>query len=452
MPLYNPSVTSIIGTANQVTASSPTGSVTLSLPQNIATSSSPTFSNLTLTGGTVTLNVDTNFVLTGGVNGASFNTNTLSIDATNSRVGIGTTAPSGTLEVNKSITLASGTADYEVLVSGIATGNQATASFYGLQSGPLYNSASGSTLGSLIGIYSQPINNNTGTITNLYGIQGVPINITTGTIANFYALYALPINHGTITTAYGLFSGMTNDGTVGTYYGAYIGGPSAGTVTTKYGLVVESTAGNVGIGTTTPATFKLEVAGNIGPDANKTRDLGSTAKRWNNIYYVTATTGTSRLVDAEGLCKIDGIQLKRGTGTVYTLGDDADYVLAFCPVCGNVQMEVLKHLPNTRLIDRQPPPRIVFKGFKVQALSGNSRSIRVDFDYGNGILNSTVLGEKEITAFKNMTNLQRKAFLRILGEREWYALEEVRLLKQEADDLQTIYNGYQANYIELDLL
>lgn len=42
-------VTSIIGTANQITASSPTGDVTLSLPQNIATTSSPTFANLTLT-------------------------------------------------------------------------------------------------------------------------------------------------------------------------------------------------------------------------------------------------------------------------------------------------------------------------------------------------------------------------------------------------------------------
>lgn len=41
---------------------------------------------------------DTNFALTGGVNGLSFDTDTLSIDATNNRVGIGTTAPGVTLE------------------------------------------------------------------------------------------------------------------------------------------------------------------------------------------------------------------------------------------------------------------------------------------------------------------------------------------------------------------
>jgi hypothetical protein len=41
-------VTSIIGTANQVIASSPTGNVTLSLPQSIAPVSSPTFAGITL--------------------------------------------------------------------------------------------------------------------------------------------------------------------------------------------------------------------------------------------------------------------------------------------------------------------------------------------------------------------------------------------------------------------
>jgi len=41
-------VTSITGTTNQVIASSPTGAVTLSLPQDIATGSSPTFSTMTL--------------------------------------------------------------------------------------------------------------------------------------------------------------------------------------------------------------------------------------------------------------------------------------------------------------------------------------------------------------------------------------------------------------------
>ena len=51
----------------------------------------PTLTGLTVNSATITLSQDTNFVLSGGVNGVSFNTDTLSIDATNGRVGIGTT-------------------------------------------------------------------------------------------------------------------------------------------------------------------------------------------------------------------------------------------------------------------------------------------------------------------------------------------------------------------------
>jgi hypothetical protein len=47
--LTNAGVTSITGTANQVTANTSTGAVTLSLPQNIATTSTPTFGALTIT-------------------------------------------------------------------------------------------------------------------------------------------------------------------------------------------------------------------------------------------------------------------------------------------------------------------------------------------------------------------------------------------------------------------
>ncbi|MEK7127943.1 MAG: hypothetical protein AAB933_00050, partial [Patescibacteria group bacterium] len=48
---------------------------------------------ITLNAATVTAANDTNFVLSGGINGLSFDTTTLSIDATNDRVGIGTATP-----------------------------------------------------------------------------------------------------------------------------------------------------------------------------------------------------------------------------------------------------------------------------------------------------------------------------------------------------------------------
>lgn len=79
-------VTSITGTANQVIASASTGAVTLSTPQNIATTSSPTFSSLTLSnplavgsGGTGFSSYSNGQLLIG--NGASLTKGTLTATA-----------------------------------------------------------------------------------------------------------------------------------------------------------------------------------------------------------------------------------------------------------------------------------------------------------------------------------------------------------------------------------
>lgn len=45
-----------------------------------------------------------------------------------------------------------------------------------------------------------------------------------------------------------------------------------------------TSSGNVGIGTTSPSTFKLETAGSIGPSADNVYNLGSSGRRWANIY------------------------------------------------------------------------------------------------------------------------------------------------------------------------
>ena len=68
--ITNTGVTSLTGTVNQVTVSAATGAVTLSLPQDIATTSTPTFGGLTLNG---TLAMGVNSITgTGAVNaGAS---------------------------------------------------------------------------------------------------------------------------------------------------------------------------------------------------------------------------------------------------------------------------------------------------------------------------------------------------------------------------------------------
>lgn len=83
---------------------------------------------------------------------------------------------------------------------------------------------------------------------------------------------------------------ITASNKLSVYGGGSIGVGYVSTAAPTNGLLVE---GGVGIGTTTPSTFKLEVAGSIGPEADNTRNLGSGGRRYANVYaanFVGAVT------------------------------------------------------------------------------------------------------------------------------------------------------------------
>lgn len=181
--------------------------------------------------------------------------------------------------------------------------------------------------------------------------------------------------------------------------------------------------------------LEVNASGHFYPVTNKSQDLGLTGNRWNNIYYVSATTGTSRLAPAKSFCPECLIQMVRGTGTTITLGEEADYIPVFCLQCGEHRMEAIHHLPLNALQERRQPPCIQFLGFVVNQYSGNSRGIQVKFRYGD-LENSTYLSDVEYEEFLLKPKEDQKAFLRELGLREWYALEEIRLMKEECDRLQ----------------
>lgn len=109
-------VSSITGTANQVVASSPTGAVTLSLPQSIATTSTPQFAGIGINATAPATGINLNGVLkpnsnsTSGLQLTAANGSTviLNVDTTNNRVGVNTTLPATALDVTGAGTFSTG--------------------------------------------------------------------------------------------------------------------------------------------------------------------------------------------------------------------------------------------------------------------------------------------------------------------------------------------------------
>lgn len=114
---------------------------------------------LTLDAPTIALLQDTNFALSGGINGLSIDGTTFSVDATNDRIGIGTTSPGKDLDITSThaatdtavrVVNASPTGWSSALVSGTNGGLMGMTAFGGSASGgamwsgeltPIYNGA-----------------------------------------------------------------------------------------------------------------------------------------------------------------------------------------------------------------------------------------------------------------------------------------------------------------------
>ena len=140
----------------------------------------------------------------------------------------------------------------QTLARVYTTGATASHTGYGsLTYGIAYPASTFSNTGAMHGIYSISGNWDVGTLSAATGVYGVAQNNTTGII----------------TTAYGLKSYINNvsTGTITRGYGVHIADVDA---TTGYGLYqvgandINYFAGNVGIGTTAPGAYKLNVNGN----------------------------------------------------------------------------------------------------------------------------------------------------------------------------------------------
>lgn len=181
-----------------------------------------------------TFSNDMAVTLSGGVNGINFDSNTLSIDATNNRVGIGTAAPSHTLDVD------GGTITTTRAVSGGATASAAatapvTAVSFGLTSAGSNASATQTGLaGSVTGTYS-------GTAAT-YGVSG--FNSTPGTGTRVFSSSS-SYNMGVRGAAVQSTSAGTNIGVVG--HGIFGTGINIGVLGEAFKGVTNPSATRIGV-------------------------------------------------------------------------------------------------------------------------------------------------------------------------------------------------------------
>ncbi len=200
----------------------------------------------------------------------------LTFDTTNSRVGIGRTGPNYTLEVTGngyfSSTLGVGSS---LNVAG-NVGVGASLSVTGLSSlnGGLTTNSFRLSTSPTSGYALLSDSSGYGTWTDISSL-GSGGNVGAWTLAGT-SLYpdSLSYNVG-IGTSSTLGSKLNVNG------GAIIGSSFIGGAAPSNGLAVQ---GNVGIGTTSPTSFNLQVAGNIGPNADDSYDLGSSSLRFRDLY------------------------------------------------------------------------------------------------------------------------------------------------------------------------
>ncbi len=261
------------------------------------------------TSGTLTFNSATqsaNLIAATGKAGLTIgDTNTGNIILNGDNVGIGTTTPTQKLDVNGNIQageffdqqnnsyfLNPADATQSLLTAGnVGIGTTNTSSFKLQVAGDVGpNTTNAFDLGSLAlqwrNIYGQHLFTNGIELTQLWqenlGVLS-PLHITDDLAVGGTA---------TLSAKFQVFGLSGNATTSGNFTFAGTSATNLIAAQNKAGLTIGDTrtgniilnGDNVGIGTTSPSAFKVQVAGSVGPSATNTYDLGSLALQWNNVY------------------------------------------------------------------------------------------------------------------------------------------------------------------------
>ncbi|MDO8717199.1 MAG: hypothetical protein Q7J73_10430, partial [Dehalococcoidales bacterium] len=286
---------------------------------------------------------DTNLVLSGGVNGLSFDTDTLSIDALNNRVGIGATSSyltptslfiyralnsSTTTEDASSLSNDTAAVDSFFVLNPAAGDNPSTSDYFGITSHVRTDSANSQAisfiaateartrhygtgaLSWLTGSWNQVHNMSSAAVTNAIAVEAESYNESSGTISSAEGLDAQIWNRGSgnITNAYAIFArALTNSGgaTVTSAYGINIAAPdiSTGSATTYTGIKVASPGSGISGTGSIGTSYGIDVGAVIGAtaanygvriDAATTQTLWLSGNADNTIAAAGIAFGSSR--------------------------------------------------------------------------------------------------------------------------------------------------------------
>ncbi len=206
---------------------------------------------------TVDLNFTNGSLLFSNVAGAiSQNNSQVYWNSANNRMGIGTNTPASKLEVRGLLT-----------TNGITMRDGATVGYV------LTTDASGFAYWANVNVVNNGSDTSQGTIPGAIQFRGLtPGSFNADEVSFFWDDAFNRLGIGTNTPAYNL-------DVVGDLH------------VTKNGYFAQ----NVGIGTSLPSSFKLQVVGNIGPNGNALYDLGSNAIRFANAYVGTYTGTTANI-------------------------------------------------------------------------------------------------------------------------------------------------------------